>query len=197
MKIAIDLNDVIRDYSNNFLSIYLNYFNHDFDTTDFEMWTNDMQTLLTFKTDRAYQKFVYEDYPFELFCKCGTCTKKLPVELKQWLSSLKDIETEEPIDVVLVSPMEYGASICYTYAFIGNLGCSIREVYLPSDSRTVWDKCDVLITANPLFFDTKPKDKKFIKINTEYNRELNADYEFKRLSDFLNDKEIITKLIEK
>jgi hypothetical protein len=35
MKIAIDLNDVVRDYTNNFISTYLNYFNSEFDTTDF------------------------------------------------------------------------------------------------------------------------------------------------------------------
>ena len=184
MKIAIDLNDVIRDYSNNFLSMYLNYYNHDFDTTDFEMWTNDMQTLLEFKTDRAYQKFVYEDYPFELFCKCGTCTKKLPVELKEWVASLKDTDTEEPIEVMFVSPMEYGASISYTYAFIGNLGCGVREVYLPMDSRTIWDKCDVLVTANPIFLNNKPQNKKVVKIKTEYNTECESDYEFKKTSDF-------------
>lgn len=186
MKIAIDLNDVIRDYSNNFLSMYLNYYNHDFDTTDFEMWTNDMQALLEFKTERAYQKFVYEDYPFELFCKCGTCTKKLPVELKEWIVSLKDKDVEEPIEVMFVSPMEYGASISYTYAFIGNLGCGVREVYLPMDSRTIWDKCDILVTANPIFLNSKPENKKVIKIKTEYNAECKSDYEFKKISDFFN-----------
>ena len=186
MKIAIDLNDVIRDYSNNFLSMYLNYYNHDFDTTDFEMWTNDMQVLLEFKTERAYQKFVYEDYPFELFCKCGTCTKKLPVELKEWVASLKDKDVKEPIEVMFVSPMEYGASISYTYAFIGNLGCGVREVYLPMDSRTIWDKCDVLVTANPIFLNNKPENKKVVKIKTEYNTECKGDYEFKKISDFFN-----------
>lgn len=186
MKIAIDLNDVIRDYSNNFLSMYLNYYNHDFDTTDFEMWTNDMQALLEFKTERAYQKFVYEDYPFELFCKCGTCTKKLPVELKEWVASLKDKDVKEPIEVMFVSPMEYGASISYTYAFIGNLGCGVREVYLPMDSRTIWDKCDVLVTANPIFLNNKPENKKVVKIKTEYNTECKGDYEFKKISDFFN-----------
>ena len=184
MKIAIDLNDVIRDYSNNFLSTYLNYYNHDFDTNDFEMWTNDMQALLSFKTERAYHKFVYEDYVFELYCKCGTCTKKLPVELKEWLASLKDIETEEPIEVIFVSPMEYGASISYTYSFIGNLGCGIREVYLPTDSRNVWDKCDLLVTANPIFLNNKPENKKVVKIKTEYNIDCKADYEFKKINDF-------------
>lgn len=195
MKIAIDLNDVIRDYSNNFLSIYLNYYNRDFDTEDFEMWTNDMQSLLEFKTERAYQKFVYEDYPFELFCKCGPCTKKLPVELKEWISNLRDIDSEEPFEVMFVSSMEYGPSISYTYAFIGNLGCNVREVYLPFDSSTIWDKCDVLVTANPLLLANKPEDKISVKIKTEYNTDSESDYEYNKLNLFL--KEDLLKLFKK
>lgn len=195
MKIAIDLNDVVRDYSNNFISTYLNYFNSEFDTTDFEMWTNDMQSLLTFKTERAYQKFVYEDYPYELFCKCGTCTKKLSVELKDFFKSLKDYD--EPVEVLFVSTMEYGASLSYSFAFIGNLGCGVREVYFPMDSRTIWDKCDILITANPLLLDAKPDDKITIKILTEYNKDSEADYEYKKLGDFINNKENINNLLSK
>ena len=195
MKIAIDLNDVIRDYSNNFISVYLNYYNRDFDTEDFEIWTNDMQSLLEFKTERAYQKFMYEDYPFELFCKCGTCSKKLPVELKEWINNLKDADLDEPVEMMIVSPMEYGASISYTYAFIGNLGCSIREVYLPFDSSTIWDKCDVLVTANPLLLASKPEDKISVKIRTDYNKEYKGTYEYNKLSAFLS--EDIKKLINK
>lgn len=187
MKIAIDLNDVVRDYTNNFISTYLNYFNSEFDTTDFEIWTNDMQSLLTFKTERAYQKFVYEDYPYELFCKCGTCTKKLPVELKDFFKSLKDYDTDEPIDVMFVSTMEYGASLSYSFAFVGNLGCGVREVYFPVDSRTIWDKCDVLVTANPDLIDNKPEDKTVVKITTDYNTNSKGDYEYNKLSSFLTD----------
>ena len=36
MKIAIDLNDVIRDFSNNFLRYYIERYNHEFDLDDFE-----------------------------------------------------------------------------------------------------------------------------------------------------------------
>ena len=197
MKIAIDLNDVIRDYSNNFISTYLNYFNSEFDTTDFEMWTNDMESLLTFKTERAYQKFVYEDYTYELFCKCGTCTKKLAVELKEWIKSLKDYDLNEPIEVMFVSTMEYGASLSYSLVFVGNLGCNIREVYFPVDSQTIWNKCDVLITANPNLLNTKPENKTTIKILTEYNKDSVADYEFRKLSDFINNKENLDKIINR
>ena len=195
MKIAIDLNDVIRDYTNNFISTYLNYLNPDFDTSDFEIWTNDMESLLTFKTERAYQKFVYEDYTYELFCKCGTCTKKLPVELKEWIKSLKDYDSSEPIEVMFVSSMEYGPSLSYSFVFVGNLGCNVREVYFPVDSQTIWNKCDVLITANPSLLNNKPEDKISIKIKTDYNTDSESDYEYNKLSLFF--KEDLEKIFKK
>ena len=36
MKIALDLNDVIRDYSDNFVKVYLMNYNHEFDLDDFD-----------------------------------------------------------------------------------------------------------------------------------------------------------------
>ena len=39
MKIAIDLNDVVRDYSNNFVRYYLEGYNREFDLSEFEFWT--------------------------------------------------------------------------------------------------------------------------------------------------------------
>jgi hypothetical protein len=35
MKIAIDLNDVIRDYSDNFLRVYVTNYNREYDTDEF------------------------------------------------------------------------------------------------------------------------------------------------------------------
>ena len=157
-----------------------------------------MELALPFKTTRAYEKFVYEDYSFELFGKCPTCTKKLTEQLNDWTEqTLKDIDTDAPIDVMFVSPMEYGASIGNTYFFISKLGTKIREVYLPTDSRTIWDKCDILITANPNLLETKPEGKTAIKINKDYNKDSAADYSYETLSMFLTDEKIIEKLIEK
>ena len=150
MKIAIDLNDVVRDFTYNFLMYYVKGYNHQYDPDDFNESTNDMELALPFKTTRAYEKFVYEDYPFELFGKCPTCTKKLTEQLNEWTEqTLKDIDTDEPIDIMFVSTMEYGASIGNTYFFLSKLGTKIRETYFPTDSSTIWDRCDVLITANP------------------------------------------------
>lgn len=197
MKIAIDLNDVVRDFTYNFLLYYVKGYNHQYDPEDFTETTNNMEVALPFKTSRAYEKFVYEDFSFELFGKCPTCTKRLTEQLNDWTEqTLKNIDSDEQIDVMFVSTMEYGASIGNTYFFLSKLGTKIREVYLPADSSTIWGRCDVLITANPDLLNSKPEGKTTIKINKDYNSECPADYSYETLSMFLTDEDIIEKLLE-
>lgn len=196
MRIAIDLNDVVRDYSHNFLKYYIEGYNHEFDLTDFEFWTHDMSALFPFKSDMSYNNFVYNDYAFELFGKCGTCTRNLEGDLNIWTEqTLMDIDTEEPIELLFVSPMEYGLSIGNTYFFISKLGTKIRETYFPVDSKLIWDRCDVLITANPYLLSIKPEGKTTVKISTEYNKEAAADYSYMNLSGFMADSDVIQKII--
>ena len=45
MKIAIDINDVVRDFSNNFVRYYIEGYDHKFDLTDFEFWSNDLSSV--------------------------------------------------------------------------------------------------------------------------------------------------------
>jgi hypothetical protein len=196
MRIAIDINDVVRDFSNNFVRYYIEGYDHKFDLTDFEFWSNDLSVVFPFKSKQSYHNFIYNDYVFELFGKCGVCTRKLETELNDWTERIiKDIDTEEPIEVLFVSPMEYGLSIGNTYFFLSKLGTKIREVYFPTDSETIWDKCDVLITANPNLLLSKPEGKKSVKIKFEYNKEVEADYAFKDLSSFLTNEENTEKLL--
>ena len=169
MKIAIDLNDVVRDFSNNFVKYYIEGYDHKFDLTDFEFWSNDLRAVFPFTSDNSYYNFVYNDYAFELFGKCGVCTRKLESELNDWTEkTIKELDTDEDIETMFVSTKEYGLSIGNTYFFLSKLGTKIREVYFPKDSITIWDKCDALITANPDLLITKPKGKISIKIKSEY-----------------------------
>jgi len=198
MRIAIDLNDVVRDFSNNFIKYYLESYNHEFDLSDFEFWSNDMSAVFPFKSEASYNNFVYADYAFELFGKCGTCSRKTATELNEWTEqTLKDIDTDEDIELLFVSTKEYGLSIGNTYFFLSKLGTKIREVYLPTDSKTIWDKCDILITANPDLLAIKPEGKTAIKISTDYNKDAEADYSYKSLSSFLKNKDNTIKLFEK
>lgn len=196
MRIAIDLNDVVRDYSNNFVRYFIEGYNRTFDLTDFEFWTNDFSILFPFKSKQSFNNFIYNDFAFELYGRCPVCTRGLEHELNNWIEqTIKDIDTEETIEVIFVSPKEYGLSIGNTYFFLSKLGTKVREVYLPIDSNTIWDKCDVLITANPQLIENKPTNKKVIKIKTDYNKEVDADFTFNYLSDFLIDPKNIEKLL--
>lgn len=196
MRIAIDLNDVVRDFSNNFIRYYVEGYNHEYDLSNFELWSNNLSAVLPFKSDKAYNNFVYNDYAFELFGKCGVCSRNLGTELNEWTEkTLKDIDTDEDIEVLFVSPMEYGLSIGNTLFFLSKIGTKVREVYFPKDSMTIWDKCDVLITANPNLLENKPEGKVSIKIKTDYNNEAESDFTYKDLSTFLTNAENTEKLI--
>ena len=105
------------------------------------------------------------------------------------------LDVDEDIEVMFVSPFEYGLSIGNTYYFISKMGTKVREVYLPTDSTTIWDKCDVLITANPKLLASKPEGKVSIKIKADYNGESEADYTYKDLSSFITNTENLEKLI--
>lgn len=200
MKIAIDLNDVVRDFSNNFLRYYIERYNHEFDLDDFEFWSNNLNEVFPFNSENSYYNFIYNDYAFELFGKCGVCSRNLESELNDWTEkTIKDIDTNEKIEIMIVSPKEYSSSIGSTYFFLSKLGTKIREVYFPINSETIWDKCDVLITANPDLLNIKPDCepcKISIKIEADYNKESKADYTFSSLSKFLSDKNNTEKLLE-
>jgi len=197
MKVAIDINDVLRDFSNNFLKYYLDLYNHEFDLTDFEFFSNDLKLVFPFQNDDSYHRFMYDNYSFELFAKCPTCGTDTAGDLKRFVKQVvPDFKDEEGTDVILVSTMEYGASIGATYFFISKLNPSVREVYMPKDSLTIWDKCDVLITANPTLLDNKPDGKTSIKIKADYNKDCEADYTFSSFKKLVNDEEIIKKLSE-
>ena len=196
MKIAIDLNDVVRDFSNNFVKYYIEGYDHKFDLSDFEFWSHDLSVVFPFKSKNSYHNFIYNDYAFELYGKCGVCSRHLESELNTWTEqTIKDLDIDEPIEILFVSPKEYGLSIGNTYFFLSKIGTKIREVYFPIDSETIWDRCDVLITANPELLASKPSDKVSVKIKFDYNNDAKADYTFKDLSTFLAKTENIEQIL--
>jgi hypothetical protein len=124
-------------------------------------------------------------------------SSNLGVELNEWYEkTVKNLECDETVDVIIVSPMEYGLSIQCTLFFLSKIGCRFREFYFPKDSLSIWDKCDALITANPFLLNNKPLDKKSIKIKTDYNEECESDYTYSGLNIFLKKENNLLKLIE-
>ena len=197
MVIGIDLNDVLRNFTMNFAKYYKQGYNHEFDYDELELWTNSLEALYPFKTKHAFEKFTYEDYAYELFGACPTCELQLSSAFNDWVTdTIPNLDSKEPIDLIMVSPLEYGISVPSTYFFLSKIACKVRKVFMPTDSYEIWEKCDAVITANPLLLDSKPDGKVSVKIEQEYNTESKADFTYGSLREFVEDEEYTKQIVK-
>lgn len=204
LTIAIDINDVIRDYTGQFLKYYKKIIDSSNETEYDDMTEFDFKLILPFKNEngeedlRSYYNFLYEDCVYEIFCRAEAMERELPGQFKLWTQGiLRNFDEDKNPNIMIVSPFEIDLSIQSTLAFLSRIGMRAREYYFPVDSQTIWDKCDILITANPNLILNKPENKIAIKIEAPYNKDIECDYTFESLSEVINDKEqTIIKLIE-
>lgn len=204
MKIAIDINDVLRDYTRQFRLQYQKFIDPYFDISDEDINTLNFYEVFSFENEDAYKKFKYIDNAFEIFGRAEAVDKMLPYRFNDWVQNyMRDFDKEDMPEIMLESPFEANMSIQATLLFLSPFGARVREIYFPVDSQTVWDRCDILITANPVYLENVPEGKFVIKINKPYNKETSNGgsgkvYEFNSMMDVISDKEeIIRKIIEK
>lgn len=196
MKIAIDINDVVRDYTNQFIKCYNKIIDPSFeiktdDVTDFDFFNVFPFTDENGNKDKdLYYKFKYEDAAFDLFGRAEVTEKRVPSEMILWLqNTLRNFEEDKIPEVMFVSPFEMNLSIQSTLSFLARIGNRVREIYFPTDSSTIWDKCDLLITANPNLISSVPEGKTVFKINAPYNKEAKAEYSYDNIIDVIHDKD--------
>lgn len=197
-KIAIDLNDVIRDYTSQFIDQYTKNIDPDCeieleDVTDFDFYN-----VFKFDSREDYSNFKYVDYAYELFLKAQPMDRMLSYRFNDWLqTTLRDLEEENIPEVMFVSPLEANLTIQATLGFLSKLPSRVREIYFPVDSATIWDRCDILITANPNLISNVPEGKTVIKVEAPYNKDVECEHTFKSMMDIITDKEeTIIKLLE-
>lgn len=195
MTIAIDINDVIRDYTRQFIKFYKKAIDPDFkieydDVTDFDFFNIFPFVNENNEKDKSlYYNFKYEDYPYEIYGRADVMERTLPSDFNLWVqNTLRDFDEEKNPEVMIVSPFEMNLSIQSTLSFLSRIGTRVRNYYFPIDSKTIWDKCDILITANPNLIKNKPDNKICFKINTPYNQNVDCKYTFNTLSEVINDE---------
>lgn len=205
LRIAIDINDVIRDYTRQFSKYYNKVIDPSFEIDYDNINDFDLFNVFPFTDEngnpnrQAYNKFKFEECAYELFGRADVMERTLPSQFNLWTqNTLRNFDEDKNPEILLVSPFEMNLSIQSTLSFLSRIGSRVREIYFPINSQTIWDKCDILITANPHLIEKTPENKVSIKINTPYNKEAKATYVFDSLCDVINDpNKTIIKLIEK
>jgi hypothetical protein len=123
---------------------------------------------------------MYEDYTMELFGHS-------PSTEMSTFNILNDVyyELREKYDLLIVSD-EIGKSKPATLFFLAKFGCLLEKVLFFSEvtKNNMWNEVDILVTANPDLILNKPDGKIVIKFNTEYNKNVNCDFEISTLSEF-------------
>lgn len=196
MKIAIDLNDVIRAYTAQFASYYKKNIDRTFDIDDLDIWTNDLYQIFPFESKSKYLEFIYNDYAYEIHGCAQVMEKNLASRLADWCKEIQNLD--EVPELCIVSTGEYDKTIGSTHFFLSKIASKIRETHLLLNAdNKVWELCDVLITANPDLLLSKPEDKISVKIETTYNVDIESDFKYEGLSKFLNDSEIIININKK
>ncbi len=196
MKICFTIDDVIRAKTLQIGKIYKKYIDPKIDLNAIEFDTNDYKEIFGFDDENEWNKFLYEDYTYEIFARAPVKEKGVDKELNLWLLNLND-EYGEDIDVMIANPYEFNISIGLTYFFMAAIASRIREAFFPFDSMQIWDRCDILVTSDPSLIENKPEGKICIKIEMPYNKDIESDYSYKTLGDFLKDKETFEKLTDK
>lgn len=188
IKVAISIDDVLREKTKKICDLVKAKRDPEFDAEKIDFKGKEYHEALGFKTKLEFNKFVYEDYALEIFGSADTSCDNLASIFNLWhLNVNNNEEIDEQIEVVLVNSMEYNASIGFTYFFLSRIASRVREVYLPLTSVSIWDQCDVLVTADLKLLETRPDGKVVVKIKQKYNE----DSSFANGGEFTSFKEFI------
>ena len=198
VRIGIDINDVIRDYTGQFVKCYKKMIDPKFEKEASDIGSFDFVEEFNFGSESEYQNFKYTDAAFEIHARAEMTDSRLYGALTDWVDNvLKSLDIDEDPEVFYFSPFELGLTIPSTLSFLASHGLRVREYYFPVNSMEMYDKCDIMITANPNLISKCPEGKRVFKINAPYNKDAESEFSFNSLYDVIKDpEERIIKEIE-
>jgi hypothetical protein len=197
MRIAIDIDGVLRDTFTKIEQIYQKYFIDELELVDDEFKyeiitpynTPEYSNHFKFKTDEEYLSFMYEEFAMEIFGHSPSSEMSTFYDLNDLIVKYKD-----NVKFSLISK-QVSKTKPATLFFVSKFGCEIEKIvfYNQLTKDDVWNEFDVLITANPDLLLQKD-NKTLIKYETSYNLKIESDI---TISDLKGLDKKIEILIEK
>ena len=205
MKIAIDLNGVIRDIFTKAEQVYTKFYLDDVGSDDevkeydenTEEWVNkeDEDTFeyglnlpvtsmnliehFKFKDPDELYNFFYVDFPMNIFGHSPSVSGNT-------FNILNDLyfDYRDDNEITIISD-EIGKSKPSTLFFLSKYGCLVENIkfYSKITLEHTFDQFDIIITSNPDILSLENGDKKVIKYETTYNKEFNSDFTIRCLTE--------------
>ena len=181
-RIGITLDEVLRDFIGRLKSVYGKYYNIDLEDTDIDDF--DLLKFLKFKDEKELNEFLYVEAPMEIFAMADQAENNIMPKLNRFIDDINDFEEHE---VTIISRDAHKARPS-TLFFLSKLGFTGNSIRFLNDTSKMWDYVDILVTANPIALKTKPEGKTSVKINSSYNKEIEADFELDNIFQFIEDE---------
>lgn len=191
MRIAIDVNGVLRDTITKIQQVYEKWYlenpllpesGYTYEIMS-PITSLDISKHLKFQNEDELYDFLYTDHCMEIFGHSPSVTLNTFIDFDDFYKSNRDKH-----DILIISD-EIGKSKPSTLFFLSKFGCQVEKVvfYSKITIEKIWDEFDVLLTANPDLLLNHPQDKKVIKFKTVYNEYIDFENSIDTLKS-LNDK---------
>ena len=190
MKIAIDLNGVLRDTLGKIEQVYDKFYvaneNNDSEFKYEIIYPIDSLNLLNhfkFPLDDDLYNFLYVEHPMEIFGHAASVEYTGMNDLNDFYYEFRDKHN------ILIISDEIGKSKPATLFYLSKFSCMVETIkfYSQQTKDLLWDSIDVLLTANPALLLDVPNGKIVIKYNTEYNKNVDTTHSINKLKE-LNEK---------
>lgn len=140
----------------------------------------------------VYNRFMYEDYCFEIHGAAPMLYKGLDYDLNQFYHKYKD-----NVEFIIISKENY-FSIPPTLFFLSKIGVRFKQIRFVDKTLDKLNGLDVLITTDPEILEFEnPKETKIIKLSRPFNAMINNNtqiIECLQLKE-LNDDDVFNDLV--
>lgn len=206
MKIAFDIDNVLRDTFLKAEQIYQKHYIDELTNEDISSFDDKKQEWVTeenvdnfeyklklpitdldslenhflFPNKEEIFNFFYVDFPMQIFGNAPSTEPKTFNYLNEIYEKLRDKH-----EIFIISD-EIQKSKPATLFFLSKYGSLVENIKFFSNLtlNSMWKDVDILITSNPNLIKNKPKNKIVIKYKTTYNVNCKSDYEINSLIEF-------------
>ena len=196
MKIAFEVNGVLRNTFGKAEEVYQKFFIDDYvaeeGEEEFEYKLNlpitstTLSSHFVFQDEERLMEFFYVDFPMNIFGHSQSTENSTFHDLNDIYKDLRDNH-----ELVIISN-EIEKSKPATLFFLSKFGCMFEKIvfYNQYTEDEVLSEFDLIISAQPQILE-KEHNYKTVKYKTTYNEEISSDFEIETLKEF---KDLYEKL---
>jgi hypothetical protein len=187
-KVFINITGVLRDTYAKAASEYRKYYietdleEGEEESFEYDMVlpvdTNDLSNHFKFQSEDELKYFFFIEFAIEIFGHSAPVYNGVFRDLSDLMKDNEDWE------ITIVSD-EVGKGKPSSLFFLSKNTCYVDnyKFYKKDNIETLWEECDIWITSDYDVITKKPEGKTVVKIEAEYNKDLESDYSVEKLTN--------------